>query len=84
MRQKVDREWYHIMTSSARIGYGEHVLHPTMTARPETLVHGREERVNTGWPNPHFVRAGLTPHPPVFAFSDLFAKKVVTICVCDV
>ena len=29
---------------------------PTMTARPETLIHDREGRVNTGWPAPHFVQ----------------------------
>ena len=27
-----------------------------MTARPETLIHGREVRVNTGWPSPHLVQ----------------------------
>ena len=27
-----------------------------MTARPETLIHGQEGRVNTGWPPPHFVQ----------------------------
>ena len=25
-------------------------------ARPETLIHGREVRVNTGWPPPHLVQ----------------------------
>ena len=25
-------------------------------ARPETLIHGQEGRVNTGWPSPHFVQ----------------------------
>ena len=27
-----------------------------MTARPETLIHGREGRVNTGWPSPYLVQ----------------------------
>ena len=27
-----------------------------MTARPETRIHGREVRVNTGWPSPHLVQ----------------------------
>ena len=27
-----------------------------MTARPETRIHGREVRVNTGWPPPHLVQ----------------------------
>ena len=26
------------------------------TARPETLIHGQEGRVNTGWPSPHLVQ----------------------------
>jgi hypothetical protein len=28
-------------------------------ARPETLIHGQEGRVNTGWPSPHLVQKVL-------------------------
>ena len=29
---------------------------PSLTARPETRIHGREVRVNMGWPSPHLVQ----------------------------
>ena len=29
---------------------------PSLTARPETRVHGQEVRVNTGWPSPRSVQ----------------------------
>ena len=31
--------------------YTIHRVGPSLTARPETLIHGREGRVNTGWPS---------------------------------
>ena len=36
--------------------YTIHRVGPSLTARPETLIHGREGRVNTGWPSPHLVQ----------------------------
>ena len=36
--------------------YTIHRAGPTLTARPETLIHGREGRVNTGWPSPRLVQ----------------------------
>ena len=29
---------------------------PSPIARPETLIHGQEGRVNTGWPSPYLVQ----------------------------
>ena len=29
---------------------------PSLKVRPETRIHGREVRVNTGWPSPHLVQ----------------------------
>jgi hypothetical protein len=41
-----------------------------MAARPETLIHGQEVRVNTGWPSPHLVKSYFTRKVMRYGFID--------------
>ena len=51
-----------------------HRAGPSLTGRPDNLIHGQES-VNTGWPLPHINRKNKKQKIPSKVHSKVFQKK---------
>jgi hypothetical protein len=51
---RASESWQRVVSCYGAISfYTVYWVGPSLTVRPEILIHGREVRVNTGWPPPH-------------------------------
>ena len=76
MRQKVYREWYHFMVSSARIGYDEQVLHCQRVLKlASTVRRGASTRV--GLP---LISCKKSPYLHIQKYTHIYLRIIYETC----
>ena len=67
---RASESWQRVVSFYGTIGsYALQRAVPSPIARPETLIHGQEGRVNTGWPPPHFVqKVSIPSYPEIYSY----------------